>query len=208
MCPSHYSELFRRYIKLISPSTIWTKVLSFTPFLLPFFHFTSQTRCLQCFCGSLLSRVLTPTYLWDLRKSCRVSTGVSSACPRWSLRCFIFAHWILKEIRSRDPRDPEGLVNLQGILNGLHFTSWNNQKPLIFFHSWSLVISFSYFATCCTMSCSRAEASDYFHYGFIYWIFSWLIIWSVKCLKAVWKIYPTMTMLIRHTGRNRNTVNY
>lgn len=61
VCPSHYREQFRRYIKLISPSTIWTKVLSFTPFLLPFFHYTSQTRSLQCLCGSLLSRVLAPT---------------------------------------------------------------------------------------------------------------------------------------------------
>lgn len=101
MCPSHYSELFRRYITLISPSTIWTKVLSLTPFLLPFFHYTSQTRCLQCLCGSLLSRVLTPTRFMIHRrsrrlsavplkkKSCSVSVGVYSAWPCWTLRCSV-----------------------------------------------------------------------------------------------------------------------
>lgn len=97
MCPSHYSELFRRYIKLISPSTIWTNVLSFTPFLLPFFHYTSQTRCLQCFCGSLLSRVLTPTYL--KRRSTRLS-DVPLKKKKKILQCFYRGFFCMPPLNS------------------------------------------------------------------------------------------------------------
>lgn len=52
--PEHCWGMFRLLIWQINPTIISEKVFSFTPFLLPFFHYTSQSFCLQCFCSMVV----------------------------------------------------------------------------------------------------------------------------------------------------------
>lgn len=62
VCPSHYTLLFRRCFKLVSPSTMWTEVFSFTPFLFAFLplHLPNAMSAMPLW-QPAVSRVLKPT---------------------------------------------------------------------------------------------------------------------------------------------------
>lgn len=53
---------------------------------LPFFHYTSQTRCLQCLCGSPLSRVLKPVLFGPARRPIEEPCSAAAAEARSGLR--------------------------------------------------------------------------------------------------------------------------
>lgn len=99
MCPSHYSELFRRYIKLISPSTIWTKVLSFTPFLC----LSSTTPPKRAVCNASVAACSPGSWSRPIYETHRKST-LLSAVPLKKKSCSVAteAHWRLRGLVELD----------------------------------------------------------------------------------------------------------
>lgn len=144
-CPSHSSQVFRKCLKLISPSTTWIEVLSFTPFLsCLFFHYTSQNAAAaaaeplwhQAPPGSqrrpfISQRSNTPGVPLksnkrrrERKKSCS-RRGTRDARPRWTLLRRLFSTTARGPAQARRRCQKWVLVDPEGCL--LFPTSCNDQ---------------------------------------------------------------------------------